>query len=650
MNLSYDRYMQKLKGCFVGKAVGGTLGMPMEGFIGTKDVKYYDPVPTSMVANDDLDLQVVWVEVIRRCGLPVNRRDLAEGWLRHMKALPDEYGVVIRNLKTGLFPPLSGFYDNKFSAGMGSAIRTELWAALAPGDPDLAVRLSREDACCDHYADGVEASAFLAAVESAAYVESDMAALIETGLRFVKKDGRLDTMLRACMEWWNELRDPLEVRERVLKTYFVQNWTDIGINLSFILIGWLAGSEENEPSAKISRALCAVAGLGHDGDCTAATLGSILGILYPDSFEARWTGPLGDSLVLSSCVSAMHEKATISEFCGQVSDLCVDVQEYYRSAVRLTGAPSCEDQIYRQAKKDLNITLSQDYDRRESLIMIRPFTVKLIYPEKIALAPGESGNFTVRVSHPKEKRVAASLTVRVPDGWRAEPSRFNIDVSAEETSVSFTVTAPVRSRRVALNPVDLHFDTGDVSFTASAGLIETFNFKHVSVDDDFSQCPPDNFFENTETAPMYGHFWKIPPGAHLYSIEMRPHARIAEAIMLAQGTRPIKVWYDGELILSHDGSEYCPAFHRSENLKMITLSGDWKRFVIYTGKGISDGTERGDNDTPFNSFAPVEGCPTPFEIRRKYDAARLYGGEEGELFFGIANRTSYEWLHELEWR
>lgn len=66
--LDYAAYRRKLRGCFVGKAIGGTLGMPLEGYLGTKEVTYYDPVPTGMVANDDLDLQVVWLEVIRRCG------------------------------------------------------------------------------------------------------------------------------------------------------------------------------------------------------------------------------------------------------------------------------------------------------------------------------------------------------------------------------------------------------------------------------------------------------------------------------------------------------------------------------------------------------------------------------------------------------
>ena len=65
MTLSLETYRKKLRGCFIGKAVGGTLGMPMEGHLETKPFTFYDPVPTGMVANDDLDLQVVWLECLR---------------------------------------------------------------------------------------------------------------------------------------------------------------------------------------------------------------------------------------------------------------------------------------------------------------------------------------------------------------------------------------------------------------------------------------------------------------------------------------------------------------------------------------------------------------------------------------------------------
>ena len=131
-SLNYETYLKKLHGCYLGKAVGGTLGMPREGTLTMAEVSYYDPVPDAMVGNDDLDLQVIALEVLRRYGLPVNAHDLAHCFTDHIRFYPDEYGVAAKNLSVGVYPPLSGKYGSRFGAGMGAAIRSELWAALAP--------------------------------------------------------------------------------------------------------------------------------------------------------------------------------------------------------------------------------------------------------------------------------------------------------------------------------------------------------------------------------------------------------------------------------------------------------------------------------------------------------------------------------------
>ena len=76
-------------------------------------------------------------------------------WNHLQDAGPDEYGAARWNVALGRLAPLSGCSCNKFYACMGAAIRSELWACLAPVDPELAVRLAREDACTDHCADGL---------------------------------------------------------------------------------------------------------------------------------------------------------------------------------------------------------------------------------------------------------------------------------------------------------------------------------------------------------------------------------------------------------------------------------------------------------------------------------------------------------------
>jgi ADP-ribosylglycohydrolase len=142
-----DRVMS----CWLGKAVGGTLGMPFEGMDGPLDLNFYEPVPTEMLPNDDLDLQVVWACVLDKEDVPrVDRHVLSQAWLDHVQFPWDEYGVATRNLKNGLKAPLSNSHDNWFKHGMGASIRSEIWACLAPGNPALAAAYAYEDACVDH--------------------------------------------------------------------------------------------------------------------------------------------------------------------------------------------------------------------------------------------------------------------------------------------------------------------------------------------------------------------------------------------------------------------------------------------------------------------------------------------------------------------
>ena len=102
-------YRKKVLGCWLGKAVGGTLGAPIEGWDGPHHLEFYDPVPTTMVPNDDLDLQVVWAMTIAAQPKPVvNSQILAEAWLKNVGFPWDEYAVAIRNLKNGIRPPFHG--------------------------------------------------------------------------------------------------------------------------------------------------------------------------------------------------------------------------------------------------------------------------------------------------------------------------------------------------------------------------------------------------------------------------------------------------------------------------------------------------------------------------------------------------------------
>ena len=472
MNYPVENYLKKVRGCFIGKSVGGTLGMPYEGDLRVNEVAYYNPVPTSMVANDDLDLQVIALELVRRRGLPVSARYLGELWEKNTSCFPDEYGVANNNNAIGLRAPLSGYYSSKFGGGMGAAIRSELWACLAPADPDLAVRLAREDAATDHYDDGVDACLFLTAVESCAFIESDALKLIEKGLSYIAGNRRMTAAFTDTIRWWNETKDMLKVRSLIIENYPSHNWTDVTINLSLIILAWLAGEGD------FSRCICAAASMGYDADCTCATLGAILGLIDIDAIEEKWTWPIGDELVLSSNIVGMHEAATIGDFCSQIFETCVEIQKFYGSACMLegdvptyTGAPAWSAFPWIAA-------LTADDPHTLSIVEIQPLVVKLVYPEKVAVMTGERTKFTLELANPMRRAAQGEFTLRVPDGFVVEGgSSFELAPGAKAVYEVY-VTLPERPRKRACSA---HHLAGGRRARRHAGLHLQFRSRRAQV-------------------------------------------------------------------------------------------------------------------------------------------------------------------------
>ena len=567
--------------------------MPFEGNLATRHLTGYDPVPDRMLPNDDLDLQVVNLEIIRRFGLPVNRRHLSTMWEYTQDGGPDEYGPARWNVSLRRYAPLSGYYCNKFYAGMGAAIRSELWACLAPGDPALAVRLAMEDACSDHYADGMEACMFLAAIESAAFVESDRDRLIEIGLSYIEPDGRLARGIRDSIGYYEQTRDPYAARELLLEHYYVQNWTDVTINLCLIVISWLASEGD------FSKAICTAAGLGYDTDCTCATLASILGIINPDAISLEWTAPIGDTLVLSCGIMGTHEPETIGGFCDLVADTAVQVCEYYDAAVKLENAPALS--VIPHWTEDCHAADGFDCTH-ESMVACTPLTLRLIYPETVSLIPGRPDTYTLVLRNPAGTTLSGEVKLSLPDGWQVEPASatFTLEPSAE-MRVKLTITAAMmEKRRPRDNNLDLDFTVNGISWRVSAGLPTAIPWLRENL-----------LTGEVEQIEAHEVFQTVPAGRWCYRTAMKVN-EFMQVRMGVMSQRPFTAKFNGKEVSSGDGSFYVPAFHRGRtavNLSTDRLDGRWNYVEII----VED-------------------------------------GEPGELFFGLARQHSCgEWLIGVEY-
>lgn len=309
-----DAYLEKVLACWRGKAIGGTLGQQFEGLEGPLDEWFYHPVPDGMVPNDDLDVQVVYASTLASREAPtVDGATLAAAWEAHVRFPWNEYGVALRNLREGLLPPLTGSVDNWFACGEGAAIRSELWACLAPGDPGRAAAFAAIDASFDHAGDGIAAARYLAAAEAAAFDTSDIDAVLDIAERQLDSGTPLAEVvatvrsLDRSLEW-------SDARSVVVDRFAGSDFTDVRMNTGFLLIGLLWGRSFEE-------SICITNNCGGDTDSSTASLAALLGILDPDSLPDRWLAPIGDAIQLSRGIVDLDGPATLQELTQIVADL-----------------------------------------------------------------------------------------------------------------------------------------------------------------------------------------------------------------------------------------------------------------------------------------------------------------------------------------
>jgi len=294
VKLNEAEFRDKVFACWLGKNIGGTLGMPFEAKTEPRDITFYTNLKAGEpAANDDLDLQLLWLKAMQDHDGVVDARILGEYWIKHIPPNWNEYGVGKANMRRGLLPPLSGEYNNqKWKNSNGAWIRSEIWACLFPGQPALAAKYAREDACVDHaQTEGTYAEIFTAVIESAAFVEPDRDKLIALGLSMIPSDSRLARAVNTVLKAKADGKDWKAARERVIQDTYDMGWFQAPLNVGFTVLGWIYG--END----FGKSICIAVGCGDDTDCTGATLGSILGILHgTQGIPKKWSDPIGLSI------------------------------------------------------------------------------------------------------------------------------------------------------------------------------------------------------------------------------------------------------------------------------------------------------------------------------------------------------------------
>ena len=166
----------------------------------------------------------------------------------------------------------------------------------------------------------------------------------------------------------------------------------------------------------------------------------------------------------------MHEPETVSGFCDLVAGTAVRVLEYY-GGVQISEVPDGLPGMHSPWTSDSH-AVDRMESPREALIALTPLTLRLVYPEYVAVRPCEASGFRLVLRNPAEDRISGAFSLNLPDGWKVLPDGKEFSLAPrEEAEFSFDVIpSEMTGRRARDNDLDIDFRANGVGWTVTADL------------------------------------------------------------------------------------------------------------------------------------------------------------------------------------
>lgn len=317
-------YTERVYAGILGKIIGVYLGRPVEGWTYEKITSRFGEITRYVneelglplvVTDDDIAGTFTFLRALPDYGnsKALSSEQIGQTWLNYLvenqailwwggMGCSTEHTAYLR-LKNGIPAPRSGSMElngKTISEQIGAQIFIDGWAMVAPGDPDLAVRLAGEAARVSHDGEAVIAAQLLAAMESLAFIQSDLNEILDASLKFIPADSLVKRVVDDVRDWHAAEPDWRKAREKLAERYGYHLYPGVCHvipNHALIHLALLYGGDD------FSRSQMIVNTCGWDTDCNAGNLGCFLGIkngLACFEGSADWRGPVADRLYLSS--------------------------------------------------------------------------------------------------------------------------------------------------------------------------------------------------------------------------------------------------------------------------------------------------------------------------------------------------------------
>ena len=411
--LDYQTYYDRILGGWIGKSLGGIIGAPYECHKQFNKADYNKLWPTQLYPNDDLDIQVVWLEALQEIGIAPTSRQLAEFWQERCFYTCCEYGIFIDNLEHGIYPPLTGTWNNEFFiSSEGCPIRSEIWGFIAPNNPALAMKYAYNDGTLDHGMLSVELEQFLSVAAAEAFFANDPVELFDRVCELVPENNAGKILYHGVRELCEKYEDEYELWLNIVRKYGDADGTKALINNAFAMMALFRGGNDFK---EIMR-LCIQ--IGWDVDCSCATAGALWGALHGSkAFPQEFTDKMGKTLICACDIK--HKYTALTDFAAETAAIGLEVAKVLNPEIEFINAP----EITIRPLPAPAFNASYAYENNEPVLWTK-----------------KTNTVTITVNNPFDRTFDGELIFDIPSHIKADKNTAKIKIAANSTAaVTLTV-------------------------------------------------------------------------------------------------------------------------------------------------------------------------------------------------------------------
>ena len=318
-------YRDRLTGALLGRFAGCTLGAPVEFWTIDRmqrqakengddypptDYWSYIPDPYSLryqfepfttfeaytrdsidgvPIDDDLVYTLLGLLIMEEFGPDFTVEDVGEAWQKQLGYACTAERMTLRNVKAGVPAAQAAEKDNPYTEWIGADIRSDPWGYMAPGWPEKAAEFAYRDAYISHRRQGIYGEMFFSATIVAAFTVDDPTEALRIGLTEIPAQCALAKAVRWALEVAPGIKDYRAARDAVDERFAGMSGVHTINNACLTIWGITIGGTD------FTKAIGETVAMGLDNDCTAATVGSIVGaVVGAGGIPERWTRNFND--------------------------------------------------------------------------------------------------------------------------------------------------------------------------------------------------------------------------------------------------------------------------------------------------------------------------------------------------------------------